>query len=136
MIKKDLKTYWHLICIKNQNNINMDNEKDDTHNFAVKLINKKYESGELLENEKIHGILETDFKINVYRKIRINIENIYTKYATRYGFSGFLKNDTDGFGWERFFDLVYDNITKNYDLGIIHENPVYYLNELERDNSS
>ena len=66
----------------------------------------------MLENEKIHGILETDFKINVYRKIRINIENIYTKYATRYGFSGFLKNDTNGFDGKDFFDLVYDNITK------------------------
>ena len=51
-------------------------------------------------------------------------------------FQGFLKMTLRVLDGKEFFDLVYDNITKNYDLGIIHENPVYYLNELERDNSS
>ena len=33
--------------------------------------------------------------------------------------------------WDRLMEIIYDNISKNYDLGIIYSDPEFFIDILE-----
>ncbi len=105
-------------------------EEENENMTALQYI-KQYDSEELLNNEKIHNILEDNFKRNFTSDCRYIIESMKQKYIDLYNYSGLFEKDIYNSNWERLMDIIYDNVTKNYDLGIIYNDPEFFIDILE-----
>lgn len=107
--------------------MNYDSESEEiSANDYVKLNMDK-----ILDNEKIQEILEDNFKRCFASDCRGHVENIKQKYINLYLGGGIFKNDEYNSNWERLFEIIYSNVSKNYDLGMIHSDPEFFINILE-----
>lgn len=103
----------------------------DMDDISVHDYIKKYDMETLLENEQINNILKDNFKRNFTSDCRYQIEGIKQKYINLYSFYGIFGKDINNVNWERLFDIIYSNINKKYDLGIIHSDPGHFIDILE-----
>ena len=87
-----------------------------------------------LENKDIQEILEINHKLEFTSNLRAIIEKIKQRYINLYSGGGIFKNDIYNSNWERLFDIIYDNIEKKYDLGMLLEDPIFFINILENKN--
>lgn len=110
----------------------MNTDQFEYENITIEEYLKSYNSETLLENEKIYDILEDNFKRNFISDCRYQIEMMKQKYMNLYSHSGIFKKDLNNANWERMFNIIYDNIDKNYDLGIIYNNPKFFIDILEK----
>ena len=80
---------------------------------------------------KIKDLLISDhyekFKKEQYHKL----ENIYKTHWYRNKFYGFLEKDEYAYGFDYFFNFVYDNVHKNYNLDVILEDEDILLEVFE-----
>tara|TARA_B100000795_G_scaffold240226_2_gene202290 strand:+ start:3182 stop:3520 length:339 start_codon:yes stop_codon:yes gene_type:complete len=100
----------------------------------LEYLKNNYDIETLLENDKIHTILSDNHKRNFTQKYRHDIEMIKQKYINLYQGAGLFKNDLNNANWERLFDIVYENVNKKYDLGMIYDDPHFFIDILENKN--
>jgi len=105
----------------------MDYYSDDSNDS-----DKKYDLDEMLKNDDICDILENNFELNFITDCRYEIENIKQKYINLYLGGGIFKNDEHNANWERLFKIIYDNVEKKYDLGMIGSDPDFFINILKK----
>ena len=105
--------------------------EEENENITALQHIKQYDTEELLDNEKIYNILEDNFKRNFISDCRYIIEAMKQKYINLYNHSGLFKKDIYNSNWERLMNIIYDNVTKNYDLGIIYSDPEFFIDILE-----
>ena len=91
----------------------------------------KYNMENFLTNKKIQEILENNHRSAFTENCRGQVEYIKQSYINLYLGGGIFKNDEYNSNWERLFEIIYDNIVKNYDLGMIHSDPDFFINILE-----
>ena len=107
--------------------MNYDSESEDTS--IDDYINNNMEH--FLKNKKIQEILENNHRMIFTTDCRFEIEHMKQKYINLYLGGGIFKNDEYNSNWERLFEIIYDNIVKNYDLGMISDDPDFFINILE-----
>jgi len=107
---------------------------NDIESISAYEYLKQFNIEELLENTIIYNILEDNFKRNFTSDYRRKIELLKEKYISLYNYSGMFGNDLNNVNWERLMDIIYNNIDKKYDLGIIHSEPEYFIDILENKN--
>lgn len=97
-----------------------------------KMIKDKLTIEQALTLPEVILYLETEhfekFRKQQYKKL----ENIYKTHWYRNKCYGFLEKDTYAYGFDTFFELVYRNIEKNYDLDLILENDELSLTVFEQ----
>ena len=103
-----------------------------TENITALQYLKQYDINELLNNDKIYNILEDNFKRNFISDCRHIVECMKDKYITLYNYSGLFKYDLHNSNWERLMEIIYDNVSKKYDLGIVYSEPEYFIDILEK----
>ena len=104
---------------------------DDMDDISMDEYIKNYDMNLLVNDENIQEILEDNFKSNFTSKCRCEIEIIKQKYINLYSFNGIFARDKNNVNWERLFDIIYNNIEKDYDLGIVTSNPEHFIDILE-----
>mgnify|MGYP001244775931 CR=1 FL=1 len=109
----------------------MNNDYEENE-MSIEEYIKTFTNEEILENEQIKQILEDNIKYNFATDCRGEIEYMRQKYINLYSFGGIFKRDKNNANWERLFDLIYDNIVKNYNLGIVYNNPEKFIPLLEK----
>jgi len=107
----------------------MNNDSDREELSIDDYINNNMDV--FLKNTEIHEILEDNYKSSFTIDCRAWIEYIKQKYTNLYLGGGIFKNDEYNSNWERLFEIIYDNIDKNYDLGMIYSDPDFFINILE-----
>ena len=105
----------------------MDYYSDDSNDS-----DKKYDLDEMLKNDDICDILENTFELNFTTDCRYEIEYLKQKYINLYLGGGIFKNDEYNANWERLFKIIYDNVEKKYDLGMIERDPDFFINILKK----
>ena len=102
----------------------------------IEYIQSKINDETILKNKKILSILEEEFYMDCIVLFRHKLETLYRNYCYEYAdISNFLNLDLDGNSWEHFFDIIYENIEKNYNYDILFEKPEYYFKLLTQENS-
>lgn len=94
-------------------------------------LKNNYDVEALLANDKISQILSDNHKMQFTAQYRDDIEMIKQKYINLYS-PGIFKNDLNNANWERLFDIIYKNINKTYDLGMIYDDPEFFIDILEK----
>jgi|TARA_X000000368_G_scaffold408105_1_gene388349 hypothetical protein len=107
--------------------MNYDSEYEEISSIDYVNNNMEY----FLENKTINEILENNHKRSFTIDCRGQIEYMKQKYINLYFGGGIFKNDEYNANWERLFDIIYNNINKKYDLGIIQSDPSFFINILE-----
>ena len=107
--------------------MNYDSEFEETS--IDDYINNNMEH--FLKNEEIQEILENNHRMSFTMDCRGEIECIKQKYIDLYLGGGIFKNDEYNSNWERLFEIIYNNIIKKYDLGMINDDPEFFINILE-----
>lgn len=92
---------------------------------------KKYNLDDMLDNDNVCEILENNFESNFTLKLRQDIEDLKQKYINLYLGGGIFKHDEYNANWERLFKIIYNNVEKKYDLGMIEDDPEFFINILE-----
>lgn len=109
--------------------MNNDYEEEE---ISIEEHIKTFTNEELLANDKVREILEDNFKYNFTTDCRHEIECMRQRYINLYSFGGIFKRDKNNVNWERLFDLIYNNISKSYNLGIVYNNPEKFIPLLEK----
>ena len=92
---------------------------------------KKYNLEEFLDNDTVCEILENNFESNFTLILRKNIEDLKQKYINLYLGGGIFKHDENNANWERLFKIIYNNVEKKYDLGMIDDDQEFFVNILK-----
>ena len=100
----------------------------------VEFIQSKINDKSILKNKKIVNYLEGDFYNEFTILFRHKLETLYTSYCEEYSCLGdFLNCDPNGFSWEYFFDLIYNDVEKKYNYDILFDNVNHIYKILTQD---
>lgn len=100
-------------------------------NKIKQILKEKLTVDMAMSIPKIQQILFSEHLEEFRRKQYKKLENIYKTHWYRYKFYGFLEKDEYAYSFDTFFDLIYNNITKQYDLEIIYEDEDLLLEVFE-----
>lgn len=85
---------------------------------------KNLDLEDFLNNKETYEILEQECYNDFDRYLKQKLVSLFEKYSNRYSCKDFLKNDPDGTkNSDIFSEMVYDNISRNYDKTIFHDCP-------------
>ena len=85
---------------------------------------KNLDLEDFLNNKETREILEQDCYNDFDRYLKPKLLRLFEKYASRYSCKDFLKNDPEGTkNSDIFSEMIYDNISRNYDKTIFHDCP-------------
>lgn len=79
---------------------------------------------DFLNCDDTREILEQECYNDFEQYLKPKLVALFEKYASRYNCRDFLKNDPEGIkNSDIFSEIVYDNISRNYDKTIFHDCP-------------
>ena len=85
---------------------------------------KNLDLEDFLNNKQTREILEQECYNDFDRYLKPKLVALFEKYASRYSCNDFLKNDPEGTkNSDIFSEMVYDNISRNYDKTMFHDCP-------------
>ena len=95
------------------------------------IVEKKLTIDDALSIPKIKKILLNEH-YETFRKKQYNkLEDIYKTHWYRNKCYGFLEKDEYGYGFNTFFELIYSNIEKTYNVNVILEDEELLLEVFE-----
>ena len=112
----------------------MNSDSENVNLTSLEYLKLNYTIEDLLKNETIFNILDDNYKRHFTIYFRGIIEELKQKYINIYNADNIFKNDLNNCNWERLFDIIYNNTEKQYDLGMIYEDPEFFINILEKKN--
>ena len=85
---------------------------------------KNLDLEDFLNNKETREILEQECYNDFELCFKPKLVALFEKYANRYSCFDFLKNDPEGTkNSDIFSEMVYDNISRNYDKTIFYDSP-------------
>ena len=85
---------------------------------------KNLDLEDFLNNEETREILEQECYNDFDKYLKQKLVSLFEKYSSRYSCKDFLKNDPTGRkNSDIFSEMVYDNISRNYDKTIFYDCP-------------
>tara|TARA_X000000368_G_scaffold367779_1_gene315343 strand:+ start:50 stop:409 length:360 start_codon:yes stop_codon:yes gene_type:complete len=106
-------------------NYSLVNEDDST---KIEILRRDFSINDFLEDEYTRNILEKDF-LNKVNKIDDDIIDYYKDFISYNMDSLMLSKDGKGKQYDKLLKIIYNNISKDYDIQILYNNPTM-LNHL------
>ena len=107
-------------------------ENYDEYTDALQFLKDNYTNEEILNNEKILNMVQTNHEYNFNMDMRNTIEYLKDKYTKLYDYVDIFKNDKNNVNYERLYDIIYDNITKKYNFDLVYDEPEKIMEILEK----
>ena len=109
-------------------NYSLVNEDDST---KVEILKRDFSIDDFLKDEYCREILEEDFFKRV-NNIDDDIINYYKLFVLYNNDNSMLSKDINGYKYSKLLKIIYENISKDYNIEIFYKNPSMINHLLEK----